>query len=319
LTHFSLASVLLLPDKPACNSDITWELNMIRRSDQARIESVQCISPDGLHLMAYKEWGEPDNPNVVMCVHGVTRVSDDFDVLARELSSEYRVVCPDVVGRGRSGWLRNPQHYQVPQYVSDIVTLIARIKAENLTYLGTSMGGMIGMGLASFKNTPVQKLILNDIGPVLNLPALIRIAHYVSQPVRFASFEEAATYIRTISQTFGEHTEDEWHKFCRDVLRQDKDGMWIRHYDLNIAMSMQAITPELAQAAQVMMWAAYDAITCPTLVLRGKESDLLLADTADQMKNRGPKAKLIEFEKVGHAPTLVHADQIEAVKKFLHT
>ena len=267
--------------------------------------------------MAYKDWGAVDNPNVLICVHGVTRVSDDFDVIARELSSEYRVICPDIVGRGRSGWLRNPQHYQIPQYINDIVTLIARIKAENLIYLGTSMGGMIGMGLASLKDNPIKKLILNDIGPVLNLAALTRISHYVSQPMRFTSFEEAANYIRSISQTFGVHTDDEWHKFCKDVLRQDKDGMWIRHYDLNIAMSMQAITPDLAQAMQVMLWAAYDAIHCPTLLLRGAESDLLSAETADQMTVRGPKAKLVEFENVGHAPTLVHADQIAAVNDFL--
>lgn len=290
---------------------------MIRRSDQARIESVQCISPDGLHVMAYKDWGEQDNPDVLLCVHGVTRVSDDFDVLARELSGQYRVICPDIVGRGRSGWLRNPQHYQIQQYVSDVVTLIARIKAQNLSFLGTSMGGMIGMGLASLQDNPVQKLVLNDIGPNLNFPALTRIGQYINQPIRYASFEEAENYIRTISQTFGEHSQEEWHKFCRDVLRQDKDGMWIKHYDLNIAMTMQAITPDLAQSAQTMMWAAYDAITCPTLLLRGKESDLLLAETATQMVNRGPKARLIEFEKIGHAPTLVHADQIAAVREFL--
>jgi pimeloyl-ACP methyl ester carboxylesterase len=290
---------------------------MIRRSDQVRIESVQCISPDGLHHMAYKDWGEIDNPNVLICVHGVTRVSDDFDTLARELSSQYRVICPDVVGRGRSGWLRNPQNYQVQQYICDMVTLLARVKAENLSYFGTSMGGMIGMGLASLKDNPIQKLILNDIGPTLNVTALSRIGQYISQPLRMATFEEAAAYIRAISLTFGEHTEEEWHKICKDVLRQDKDGMWIKHYDLNLGMSMQAVTPDLAQAMQVMMWAAYDAITCSTLLLRGAESDLLLPDTADQMTKRGPKAKLVEFEKVGHAPTLVHQDQISVVKEFL--
>ena len=290
---------------------------MIRRSDQVRIDSVQCMSPDGLHQMAYKDWGAADNPNVLICVHGVTRVSDDFDVLARELSSQFRVICPDIVGRGRSGWLRNPQNYQVPQYVSDIVTLIARVKPDNLSYLGTSMGGMIGMGLASLKDNPIRKLILNDIGPTLNVTALTRISQYISQPMRFVTYEEAANYIRAISLTFGEHTEEEWHKICKDVLRQDKDGMWIRHYDLSIGMPMQAITPELAKAMQVMMWAAYDAITCPALLLRGMDSDLLVAETAAQMTKRGPKAKLVEFEKVGHAPTLVHANQISVIKDFL--
>ena len=290
---------------------------MTSSTDQVRIESVQCISPDGLHQMVYKEWGDPDNPNVLLCVHGVTRLSDDFDVLARVLSGRYRVICPDVVGRGRSGWLKNPQYYQVPQYISDMVTLIARVNPGNLSFLGTSMGGLIGMGLASLKDNPIQKLILNDIGPYLNVTALTRIAQYISQPIRFATFDEAALYVRTISSTFGEHTEEEWHKFCKDVLRQDNDGMWIRHYDLNLAVSMQGITPELAQAMQVMMWAAYDAISCPTLLLRGADSDLLLRETAVEMTKRGPKAQLVEFENVGHAPTLVHVDQIAVISEFL--
>ncbi len=290
---------------------------MLRKSDRVRIESVQCISPDGLHKMAFKEWGDADNPNVLVCVHGLTRVSDDFDVLARALSDKFRVICPDVVGRGRSGWLRNSQNYQIQQYVADMVTLFARLQAEQISWLGTSMGGMIGMAIASLKENPIQKLILNDIGPNLNVTALTRISQYVSQPMRFTTFDEASHYIRSISQTFGEHTEEEWHKICSDVLRKDKDGMWIRHYDLNLGMAMQAINPDLAQAMQVMMWAAYDSISCPTLVLRGAESDLLLADTAIQMTNRGPRAKLVEFENVGHAPTLVHDDQIAPIKDFL--
>jgi pimeloyl-ACP methyl ester carboxylesterase len=290
---------------------------MIRKSDQVRIESVQCISPDGLHRMAYKDWGEIDNPNVLICVHGLTRVSDDFDVLAREMSKQFRVICPDVVGRGRSGWLRNSQNYQVQQYVADMITLIARLKVDHISYLGTSMGGMIGMGLASLKDNPIQRLILNDIGPNLNIGALTRISQYVSQPMRFGSFDEAAHYIQSISQTFGEHSEDEWHKFCKAVLRQDKDGMWIRNYDLKIGMSMQAISPDLAQAMQVMMWSAYDSISCSTLLLRGAISDLLSPETANQMTQRGPRAKLVEFENVGHAPTLVHDDQIAPIKEFL--
>jgi len=290
---------------------------MIRKSAQVRSDSVQCLSPEGLHTMAYKDWGEVDNPNVLVCVHGVTRVSDDFDDLARELSSQYRVICPDIVGRGRSGWLKNPQYYQVPQYVSDIVTLLARINAPNVAYLGTSMGGLIGMGLASLPENPIKQLILNDIGPVLNIEALSRIGTYIGQPMRFAKLEDGEDFVRSISLTFGEHTPEQWHKFCRDVLKQDKDGMWIRHYDLKIAMSFQAINPDIAQAMQVMMWAAYDAITCPTLLLRGADSDLFPKETALEMTHRGPKAKIVEFRNVGHAPTLVHQDQIDAVRNFL--
>lgn len=290
---------------------------MIRKSDQVRTEFVQCLSPDGLHRMAYKEWGDANNPNVLVCVHGLTRVSDDFDVLARELCDQYRVICPDVVGRGRSSWLRNPKNYQVQQYVADMITLFARLKADHMAYLGTSMGGLIGMGIASMPGNPINQLILNDIGPSLDAVALNRISQYVSQPMRFPTFDEGAQYIRSVSLPFGPHSEEEWHKLCKDVLRQDKDGMWIRHYDLSLGMSMQAVTPDLAQAMQVMMWSAYDAITCPTLLLRGAESDLLSRETALQMTKRGPKVKLVEFEKVGHAPTLVHPDQIAPIKQFL--
>lgn len=290
---------------------------MTSNMEQARIESVQCISPDGLHRMFYKDWGDIENPNVLVCVHGVTRVSDDFDALARALIPHFRVVCPDIVGRGRSDWLRTPLNYQVQQYVCDMVTLLARINPGNLSFLGTSMGGMIGSALASLPHMPIRKLILNDVGPALNGTAIARIGQYIGQPIRFATFEEADQYIRSISAPFGEHTEDQWQKLSRDVLCQDKDGMWTRNYDLNLAVSMQAYSPEMAKTMQTMMWAAYDAIACPTLLLRGADSDLVLSDTALQMTQRGPKAKLVEFEKVGHAPTLVHADQIAAIKEFL--
>lgn len=285
--------------------------------DEARMASVQCLSPEGLHNMAYKEWGAPDNPQVLICVHGLTRVSDDFDTIARELSSHYRVICPDVVGRGRSGWFSQPQNYQIPQYVSDMVTLIAALRAPQVSYLGTSMGGLIGLVLAALRNSPIKKLIINDVGPALNAEALLRISKYVGEPLRFATFEGGATYIRSISQTFGKHTEPEWHKFCSDVLRQDLDGMWIRHYDLNLGIPMQGTTPEQAEAGQRLLWATYDAITCPTLLLRGENSDLLRKETALEMTQRGPKARLVEFADVGHAPTLVHADQIAPVKNFL--
>jgi len=291
--------------------------NMTNSAAQARIESVQCISPEGLHRMSYKDWGDADNPNVIVCVHGVTRVSDDFDALARELSSHFRVICPDIVGRGRSEWLRTGQHYQVQQYVCDMVTLFARINVGNISFLGTSMGGMIGTALASLPGSPIRKLILNDIGPVLNIAALGRIGQYIGQSIRFATFQEADQYIRSISLPFGEHTEEQWQKLSRDVLCQDKDGMWTRNYDLKLAASMQAVTPDMAKAMEAMMWAAYDAISCPTLLLRGAESDLLLSDTAQQMTQRGPKAKLVEFEKIGHAPTFLHADQIAVVNDFL--
>lgn len=284
---------------------------------EAVVKTVQCISPAGLHTMAYKEWGDARNPNVLVCVHGVTRVSDDFDRMARELCDTYRVICPDVVGRGRSGRLANPQFYTVPQYVSDMVTLLARADAEIVDWFGTSMGGLIGMALASLPGNPIRRLVLNDIGPSINGAALARIGDYIGQDVRFDIFEEAAQYIRTISASFGHHSDEEWHKLARDVLRQNEDGKWVRHYDLALAVPFKLTTPEAASAAEQMLWAAYDAITCPTLLVRGAQSDLLLPEVAQEMTRRGPQARLVEFPEVGHAPTFMHAPQIEVARQFL--
>ncbi|HYD78801.1 MAG TPA: alpha/beta hydrolase [Paucimonas sp.] len=280
-------------------------------------KSVQCLSPAGLHTMSYKEWGDPRNPRVLICVHGVTRVADDFDNLALALCDTYRVVCPDIVGRGHSSWLRDPRHYLVPQYVGDIVTLLARLEAETVHWFGTSMGGLIGMGLAALPDNPIRKLVLNDVGPSLNPAALTRIGEYIGQAVRFPTFDEAAGYIRDISSSFGPHTEEEWRKLAADVLRQDKDGQWIRHYDLGLAMPFKALTVEAAQQGEAMLWAAYDAVRCPTLLVRGAESDLLTPEVAAAMTQRGPKAKLIELPGVGHAPTFFHQDQIAIAKSFL--
>ena len=284
---------------------------------QARLNTVQCLSPAGLHKMAYKEWGDPDNRKVLVCVHGVTRVSDDFDSLARELCDEYRVVCPDIVGRGRSDWLRDPQHYQIPQYVSDMVTLLARADADIVHWFGTSMGGLIGMAFASLPDNPVKKLVLNDVGPALNFAALQRIGDYIGQEIHFQAFDDAVRYIREIIRPFGPHTDEEWRKLAGDVLKRDKDGQWIRHYDLRLAAQFKAVTPESTQQAEKFWWAAYDAITCPTLLVRGAESDLITRETAQAMTARGPKARLAELPGVGHAPTFMHADQINIVKEFL--
>lgn len=280
-------------------------------------KTVQCLSPAGLHTMAYKEWGDPNNPHVLLCVHGVTRVSDDFDDLARVLSDQFRVVCPDVVGRGRSSWLRNPAYYVLPQYVSDMVTLIARLDADTLDWCGTSMGGLIGMGLAALEGNSIRRLVLNDVGPALNPEALARIGAYISLQRRFDTLATARAYIREISAPFGPHTEDQWNKIADDVLKQDADGKWIRHYDPQLAVPLQAMSMDSAAQAQALLWASYEAIRCPTLLLRGADSDLLTAEAAREMTRRGPKPELVEFEGVGHAPTLMHLDQIAAVRNFL--
>lgn len=283
---------------------------------QPQIKMVQCLSPAGLHHMAYKEWGDPKNPQVLVCVHGVTRVSDDFDALAEALCDRYRVICPDVVGRGRSSWLKDPRYYVVPQYVSDMVTLVARLDVPQVDWFGTSMGALIGMGLAALPETPIRKMLMNDVGPSLNFPALQRIGEYIGTDARFATFDEGRDYIRTVAAPFGPHSDAEWDKLARDVLRQDADGRWRRHYDLALATPFKALTEDVAKQGEAAMWAAYDVIRCPVLLVRGSESDLLTAESARQMTQRGPKARLVELPGIGHAPTFMHADQIALAREF---
>ncbi len=266
--------------------------------------------------MAYKEWGDASNPNVLVCVHGLTRVSDDFDALAKALANDYRVICPDVVGRGRSGHFRDPQFYQVPQYVSDMVTLIARLDVASINWFGTSMGGVIGMALASLPSNPVRKLLLNDIGPSIDAEALARIGEYVGQKVHFASFDDAWQYVRAISLSFGTHSDEQWRKLASDVMRQDADGQWTFVYDPGLALPFKAVTAQSAQLDEQRLWAAYDAISCPTLVVRGADSDLLSRETAAAMSQRGPKAKVVELAGVGHAPTFLSEAQIAIAKEF---
>jgi len=269
--------------------------------------------------MAYKEWGDPDNARVLICVHGLTRVSDDFDVLGNALADAYRVVCPDLPGRGRSDWLRDPRHYQVPQYLADVVTLIARLDVDGVDWLGTSLGGLVGMALAALPGTPVRRLVLNDIGPVLDPQALERIAQYVGEPVSFATFDEAEQHVRQTSASFGPHTDAQWRKLAADVLRQDAAGRWHYHYDAGLAIPFKAMDAEAARQAQDMLWSAYDAIACPTLLVRGAQSDMLSRETALAMTQRGPHAALVELPGIGHAPTLVTEEQISLVRRFLLT
>ncbi len=281
-----------------------------------QIKTVQCLSPAGLHNMAYKEWGDPKNPAVLLCVHGVTRVSDDFDSLAAVMSDRYRVICPHVVGRGRSSWLANPLGYQLPQYVSDMVTLIARLDVAQIDWFGTSMGGLIGMGVAALKNNPIRKMLLNDIGPTINYAALMRIAEYMGKEVRFPTFEAGVDYIRTIAAPFGPHSDEQWHKLAGDVLREQKDGQWIRHYDPALALAFSSFTQESAAQSETALWAVYDAIQCPVLLVRGSESDLLSRETANLMTQRGPRAALTELAGIGHAPTFMQPEQIALARDF---
>jgi pimeloyl-ACP methyl ester carboxylesterase len=281
---------------------------------ELRRRSVQCASPKGLHRMAYVEWGDTRNRDVLICVHGLTRSGRDFDELSRALCGQFRVVCPDLAGRGDSDKLADPMLYAVPQYVADLVTLIARLDCEAVNWVGTSLGGLVGMALAAQAGSPVRKLVLNDAGPVVARAALQRIAAHVGVVPEFPTFEKAEEYVRGISAPFGPHSDAEWRLLTERWVRQAPDGTWRPHYDPRMAIAYRASMPE---EGDLELWQLYDPIRCPTLVLRGEQSDLLTRETASAMAKRGPKATVIEIKDVGHAPTLMHADQIERVRDFL--
>ena len=263
--------------------------------------------------MSYLEWGDARNRDVLVCVHGLTRTGRDFDELARALCSQFRVVCPDLAGRGESDRLADPMLYAVPQYLSDMVTLLARLDVEQVHWLGTSLGGLIGIALAAQPGAPLAKLVLNDAGPVVARGALQRIAQYVGEAPAFPSVEQGEEYIRAISAPFGPHTDAQWRFLTETWLRRNTDGTWRAHYDPRIAQAFRAALPD----RDLELWPLYDAVRCPTLVLRGEQSDLLSRDTAQAMARRGPQARLVEVAGVGHAPTLMHAAQIGVVRDFL--
>jgi pimeloyl-ACP methyl ester carboxylesterase len=280
---------------------------------EPRRRSVQCASPAGLHRIAYREWGDPRNRDVLVCVHGLTRSGRDFDELARVLCARYRVVCPDIAGRGDSDRLADPKLYTWAQYVADMVTLIARLDVEAVSWVGTSMGGFVGMALAAQAGSPLNKLVLNDAGPVIGKASLERIAAYVGQAPRFASLEEAEKYVRSISAPFGPHSDAQWRFLTESWVRRSDDGGWRPHYDTRIAEAYRATLPE----KDLEIWHLYDAVRCPTLLVRGEHSDVVSRQTAAEMARRGPKAKLAEIRGVGHAPTLLQPDQIALVRDFL--
>ena len=277
-----------------------------------KVRHVQCASPKGLHRIAYRESGDPKAP-VLVCVHGLTRCARDFDALAAAMSDRYRVICPDVAGRGDSGWLADPMLYVLPQYVADMVTLIARLDVEQVHWVGTSMGALIGMTLAAQPGTPVTRLVVNDAGPVITKVSLERLASYVGRTMTFPSIEVAEQLVRTVNAPFGPHSDAEWRFLTEVVTRKNADGSLRLHYDPKIAEIFRATLPE----KDLELWPIWDAIKCPTLVIRGAQSDLLTRETTAQMATRGPKAKVVELAGIGHAPTLMHDDQIKIVRDFL--
>ncbi len=277
---------------------------------------VKCLSAAGFHHMAYAEWGDAANPKVLVCVHGLTRCGRDFDFLAQAMADEYRVVCPDVVGRGRSDWLRNKSLYAVPQYCADMATLLAKLNVETVDWVGTSMGGLIGMALACQPETPIRRLVLNDVGPVITAVSLARIGDYLGKAPRFDSIDQAEAFVRFVSATFGSFSDAQWRHLTVHVTRVAADGKVEFAYDPGVALPFRE-SHEASGGKDVEMWPLYDGIACPTLLLRGESSDLLTHDAALQMSQRGPRARLVEVPGVGHAPMLMDASQVAPVREFL--
>jgi pimeloyl-ACP methyl ester carboxylesterase len=288
---------------------------------------VSCPDADGGHRMAYWQWGQPDSDHVVVCVHGLSRQGRDFDVLAQALCQKsgntIRVVCPDVVGRGQSDWLKDPMGYQIPAYAGDMLALLAQLKPRTLDWFGTSMGGLIGLVLAGSPDlplpTPVRRLVLNDVGPVMQWQALQRIGEYLGHTGRFDSLQQAADALWATSTSFGPHTPAQWLALSSPMVKPlaGAPGKLTLHYDPAIAVPFRTVTAESVAQGEAMLWQLYDNISAKTLLVRGAESDLLTPATAQAMTQRGPHARLIEFAGVGHAPTFVVDAQVQAVLSFL--
>jgi pimeloyl-ACP methyl ester carboxylesterase len=269
------------------------------------------LGPHGFHRTQYWEWGDPANPQVVICVHGLTRNGRDFDALAQALAPYFRVICPDVVGRGRSDWLANKADYGYPLYLSDLTALIARAGVESVLWVGTSMGGLIGMMLAAQAGNPIRKLVVNDVGPLVPKAALERLAQYVGKAPPCSDLDQFEAYLRQVCAPFGPLTDAQWRHLASTSVQRNDGGGFGPAYDPGIA------TAFAGELKDVVLWPLWDTIACPVLVLRGARSDLLLRETAEQMTQRGPKAKLKQFDGVGHAPALMSVDQIEVVRDFL--
>jgi len=276
---------------------------------------VACTSSDGPHRMAYHAWGNPENPRVLICVHGLTRRGSDFITLAEAMSKDYYVVCPDVVGRGESDRLKNPMLYAVPQYVADMSSLITHLGVSQADWFGTSMGGLIGMVYASMPKSPIRRMLINDVGPRIEPEAVKRLGSYVGQPFSFAKRADALQRLNEICASFGAHTPEEWEIYNGPMLVQ-KDDLWVMHYDPDISVPFASVNPIMAKAGEMAMWHAFKQIHIPMLIVRGGDSDLLSAKTVAEMCKVNPYIRSIEIPGVGHAPAFVKSEQIALAKEF---
>jgi pimeloyl-ACP methyl ester carboxylesterase len=296
-------------------------------------QSFLSLGPTGFHRVAYTDWGDVDNPHVVMCVHGLSRNSRDFDYLADALAGDCRVVCMDVVGRGESEWLEDRSGYSFSTYLSDAAALVARVttplapglfskaKTRGLDWVGTSMGGLIGMLLAAKRGSPIGRLVLNDVGPFVPWNGLIKLKGHLGHPRGFASRRLAGQFLREACKGFGPLTEPQWEHLIEHSVRQRDDGRWVLRFDPAIGKWNTHSDPELPIGPTFLrgidLWTVWNAVHCAVLVLRGAQSDVLPAATVQEMRRTKPDTQSVEFEGVGHAPALFHEAQIAVVRQFL--
>ena len=268
------------------------------------------IAGHEVHLTA---WGDPAAP-ALMLWHGLARTGRDFDTPARRCADRFHVLCPDTIGRGLSSWSAAPaEDYTIPAYCGHALELLDRLGIAACRWVGTSMGGLIGMALAGSPETAprIERLVLNDVAPRLNQSAIDRILAYVTLVPEFAGMIEFETFLRTVYAPFGRLTDAEWRLMAETSMRRRDNGRISSHYDPAV---MRVFAD---QSAAFDMWAIFDAITCPVLALRGEVSDLVEAAVAEEMTRRGPQARLVTIPGCGHAPALNTPEQIAVLETFL--
>ena len=272
-----------------------------------------CLSPLGEHRMAYRDWGPDAAGRTVVCVHGLSRNAGDFDVLAAALAAAgMRVLAVDVAGRGASDWLADPKLYGIPQYAQDLAGLLDDLAVEQVDWVGTSMGGIIGMALASKGHRKIRSLLLNDVGPMVPKAAIEEIAGYVGLVPVFADLDAVEAFLReTYEERFGPLPDHLWRHVAEQSVTRHPDG-YRRNYDPAIAAPFKALAGQ-----EITLWPLWDAITCPVMVIRGAQSDLLLPDTLAAMQARGPGCQTAEIPGVGHAPWLMDDHQVGLVRDWL--
>ncbi|HEY2627838.1 MAG TPA: alpha/beta hydrolase [Usitatibacter sp.] len=264
--------------------------------------------------MHYTDWGKRSRTRAIICAHGYSGNARDFDALAAALAPDVRVICIDVAGRGDSEWLASPFRYHFPQFIADINALIAHLGLREVDWVGTSMGGLLGLMLAAQPASPVRRLVMNDIGAYVPLDALQAIARNLDGPTRFASLEEVETHLRHTHREWGEITDEQWKALAVHGSRPDGDGLRLA-YDPQIASVMRT----LPFATGLMFWSSWARVKCPVLLLRGEHSRIFPESVAASMLDAKGSAQFVQIPDCGHAPSLMAESQVALLREYLRT